>query len=281
MMRLSAAWRKTSVKRMTGTAPEAMMSASTCPGPTEGSWSTSPTSSSAAWSGKARSRARISGTSTIEVSSTTSRSQSSGASSVRRKLPVLGSVSSNRWIVFASRPVLSDRRLAARPVGAHNAIAMVFARRILRIELTSVVLPTPGPPVITSTFEASATRTAAIWLWASASFVCFSTQGIALSASINGQGGLPTVSALRFSAISRSARYSPARKTQRRPDSVAARMGEAMEEVGGDGYLFSLPNVSRRTLAEIEDGLVPALQDRGLVRTAYAHQHLRDNLLAF
>jgi len=65
------------------------------------------------------------------------------------------------------------------------------------------------------------------------------------------------------------------------PDSVAARMGEAMEEVGGDGYLFSLPNISRRTIAEIEDGLVPALQDRGLVRKAYAFPQFRDNLLEF
>jgi FMN-dependent oxidoreductase (nitrilotriacetate monooxygenase family) len=65
------------------------------------------------------------------------------------------------------------------------------------------------------------------------------------------------------------------------PDSVAARMGEVMEEVGGDGYLFSLNNVSRRTLAEIEDGLVPALQARGLMRKAYTHQHLRDTLLEF
>jgi FMN-dependent oxidoreductase (nitrilotriacetate monooxygenase family) len=65
------------------------------------------------------------------------------------------------------------------------------------------------------------------------------------------------------------------------PDSVAARMGEVIEEVGGDGYLFSLNNVSRRALAEIEDGLVPALQARGLMRKAYTHQHLRDNLLEF
>ena len=64
-------------------------------------------------------------------------------------------------------------------------------------------------------------------------------------------------------------------------DSVAARMGEVMEEVGGDGFLFSMPNVNRRTLAEIEDGLIPALQDRGLVRKAYEHKHFRDNLLAF
>jgi FMN-dependent oxidoreductase (nitrilotriacetate monooxygenase family) len=65
------------------------------------------------------------------------------------------------------------------------------------------------------------------------------------------------------------------------PDSVAAKMGEAMEEVGGDGYLFSLNNVSRRILAEIEDGLVPALQRRGLTRKAYAHALFRDNLLEF
>ncbi len=65
------------------------------------------------------------------------------------------------------------------------------------------------------------------------------------------------------------------------PDSVSARMGEVMEEVGGDGFLFSMPNVSRRTLAEVEDGLVPALQDRGLVRAAYTYPQFRDNLLEF
>ena len=65
------------------------------------------------------------------------------------------------------------------------------------------------------------------------------------------------------------------------PDAVAAQMGEVMAEVGGDGFLFSMPNVSRRTVAEIADGLVPALQRRGLVRTGYAHAQLRDNLLEF
>jgi alkanesulfonate monooxygenase SsuD/methylene tetrahydromethanopterin reductase-like flavin-dependent oxidoreductase (luciferase family) len=65
------------------------------------------------------------------------------------------------------------------------------------------------------------------------------------------------------------------------PDQVAAQMGEVMEEVGGDGFLFSLPNVTRRTIAEITDGLVPALQQRGLVRRAYGHKRFRDNLLEF
>src|SRR4051795_10547918 len=39
MMRHCAAWRKTSVRRTTGTAPDEMISARTWPGPTEGSWS--------------------------------------------------------------------------------------------------------------------------------------------------------------------------------------------------------------------------------------------------
>ncbi|MEJ0017748.1 MAG: NtaA/DmoA family FMN-dependent monooxygenase [Acetobacteraceae bacterium] len=65
------------------------------------------------------------------------------------------------------------------------------------------------------------------------------------------------------------------------PDAVASQMGEVMEEVGGDGFLFSMPNVNRRTTSEIADGLAPALQRRGLTRRAYEHTQLRDNLLEF
>ena len=65
------------------------------------------------------------------------------------------------------------------------------------------------------------------------------------------------------------------------PDAVAAQMAEAMEGAGGDGFLFSLGDVSRRSVAEIADGLVPALQARGLVRRGYAHAMFRDNLLEF
>jgi hypothetical protein len=54
-----------------------------------------------------------------------------------------------------------------------------------------------------------------------------------------------------------------------------------MEEVGGDGFLIALPNVNRKSVAEITDGLVPALQQRRLVRSAYGCKHLRDNLLEF
>ncbi len=65
------------------------------------------------------------------------------------------------------------------------------------------------------------------------------------------------------------------------PDSAAAQMEEIMAEVGGDGFLIALSDVSRRSIATITDGLVPALQQRGLVRTAYQHAQFRDNLLAF
>lgn len=67
------------------------------------------------------------------------------------------------------------------------------------------------------------------------------------------------------------------------PDQVADRMGEVMEEVGGDGFLITTPvlRVSRRYIMEVADGLVPALQRRGLTRTAYTHEKLRDTLLEF
>jgi len=65
------------------------------------------------------------------------------------------------------------------------------------------------------------------------------------------------------------------------PDAVASQMAEAMQEAGGDGFLLSLGDVSRRSVAEIADGLVPALQARGLARRAYAHAQFRDNLREF
>jgi long-chain alkane monooxygenase len=63
-------------------------------------------------------------------------------------------------------------------------------------------------------------------------------------------------------------------------ESVADQMGEVMEYVGGDGFLISGP-MTRTYITEICDGLVPALQRRGLTRTAYEHEYFRDNLLAF
>lgn len=65
------------------------------------------------------------------------------------------------------------------------------------------------------------------------------------------------------------------------PDSVAARMEEVMAEVGGDGFLITTNDTSRRVVAEITEGLIPALQARGLARREYGHAQFRDNLLEF
>ncbi|MFT4084276.1 MAG: NtaA/DmoA family FMN-dependent monooxygenase [Nocardioides sp.] len=66
------------------------------------------------------------------------------------------------------------------------------------------------------------------------------------------------------------------------PESIVDEMEEAMEEVGGDGFLFFAGGgglITRHYLTEVLDGLMPELTRRGLARTTYPHQHFRDNLL--
>jgi hypothetical protein len=56
---------------------------------------------------------------------------------------------------------------------------------------------------------------------------------------------------------------------------------------GGDGgsrrrgFLLFNNDFTRRYVMEICDGLVPALQRRGLTRTGYPHKNFRDSLTAF
>jgi len=64
------------------------------------------------------------------------------------------------------------------------------------------------------------------------------------------------------------------------PSTVAAQMGEMMEEVGGDGFLL-FPSVTRKSISEIADGLAPALRRRGLIRSGYSSGNFRENLLEF
>lgn len=64
------------------------------------------------------------------------------------------------------------------------------------------------------------------------------------------------------------------------PKQVAQEMAEIAEYVGGDGFLIT-GATTRHFLAEVADGLVPALQDLGVVRQEYKDGTLRDNLLAF
>jgi len=63
-------------------------------------------------------------------------------------------------------------------------------------------------------------------------------------------------------------------------DAIAAQMQEAMEEIGGDGFLITghfRPNY----ISTVVDELVPALQKRQLTRTEYGHETFRENLNAF
>jgi FMN-dependent oxidoreductase (nitrilotriacetate monooxygenase family) len=64
------------------------------------------------------------------------------------------------------------------------------------------------------------------------------------------------------------------------PDSVAAQMGEVMEEAGGDGFLIA-KQVTRRSITEISEGLSPALRKRGLIRSSYEGGTFKENLLAY
>src|SRR6266446_10739977 len=70
-------------------------------------------------------------------------------------------------MVFASKPVVSVSRFAALPVGAHSRHFTPLALRISRMEFTSVVFPTPGPPVITTIRFARTVFSASRWLGAS------------------------------------------------------------------------------------------------------------------
>jgi FMN-dependent oxidoreductase (nitrilotriacetate monooxygenase family) len=63
-------------------------------------------------------------------------------------------------------------------------------------------------------------------------------------------------------------------------ETVARKMEDAMTEIGGDGFLVSHA-LTRRSVAEITDGLAPVLRRRKLIRDGYAHAMFRDNLLEF
>ena len=147
-----------------GTAPLRIKSENRLPGPTDGSWSGSPTSTRRQSPRRAERRAAIRGTSTMETSSTMTASTSRGSywSWVKASCPVLGSkpVSSSRWMVEASVEHSSPRRLAARPVGAARAVSSPMASNRASTPRRQVVLPVPGPPVRSITCREAAISTA-------------------------------------------------------------------------------------------------------------------------
>jgi FMN-dependent oxidoreductase (nitrilotriacetate monooxygenase family) len=65
------------------------------------------------------------------------------------------------------------------------------------------------------------------------------------------------------------------------PQTVADQMEEAMDAVGGDGFLLFHGGgglITRRYLDEVLDGLVPELQRRGLARSDYAPGTFRERM---
>jgi long-chain alkane monooxygenase len=64
-------------------------------------------------------------------------------------------------------------------------------------------------------------------------------------------------------------------------ETVADRMQEAMDYVGGDGFLVYSEPLTRRYINDVTHGLVPELQRRGLVRTGYRTTTLRETLTEF
>jgi hypothetical protein len=60
-------------------------------------------------------------------------------------------------------------------------------------------------------------------------------------------------------------------------------MGNVAEAIGGDGFLISTPfqRTSRRFITEVTEGLVPALQRLGLMRTSYTGTTLREVLTEY
>ena len=123
-----AAWRKIWVSLTVLKCPQSIRSWSTLPAPTLGSWSWSPTRTSLVPGTMALRRASIRKISVIDISSTMITSASRGSDAFLRKrglslsLPSPPVYSSRRWMVFASKPVASDMRFAARPVGAQRAM---------------------------------------------------------------------------------------------------------------------------------------------------------------
>ena len=146
----------------------ACSSSSTGPGPTGGSWAASPTSTSRQLGGRASSRACIRGRSTIDTSSTTSRSRARGCWRLRPKRSPRLSSSRCRVLQGSCRLLLARAarsRLAALPVGAASWMRLpgCWASTAANMRATVLVLPVPGPPSSSTRPYCSTAVTARCW----------------------------------------------------------------------------------------------------------------------
>ena len=210
MIALSCACRNTCCRRTVFSRPLRIMSFSTLPGPTDGSWSTSPTKMILEPRSTARRSACIRPISTMDVSSIIITSASMGLFSSRSKLwrrlsSFTKLIPSRRWMVCASMPVASVMRFAARPVGAASTTSCSSSCNIRSMALMVVVLPVPGPPVIISTPLLMASSTASRCSSASITPVSFSTRSIARAMVFASAGSYSAESSSRCFATAISA----------------------------------------------------------------------------
>ena len=162
-----AAWRNTSVSRMTGTAPRVDQIFEELARSHRRQLVYVADHDQRGWCGHGLEQLVAKGTSIIEHSSATRRSHSRGLSALRLNWPLRGSTSSSdgwSWLPARSVPLVAWPR---GPVGAQSRGLTPLAVRTVRIDLTRVLFPTPGPPVMTSSFEERASRIAFFWLSAS------------------------------------------------------------------------------------------------------------------
>ncbi|CAN5823689.1 NtaA/DmoA family FMN-dependent monooxygenase [soil metagenome] len=174
---------------------------------------------------------------------------------VRRTATAAGRNPDDIKVLFLAQPVVDvtmeaaqDRRRLAKEDGLKHVDAQLATMsRLTGIDFSKFDLDQPIPPEVTTNGHQS---TLAKWIGKTPRSLA--TSNASLGMDLTGTA-----------------------------DHVAGLMQEIMEEVGGDGFLFVNSFFDRRYIMEVCDGLVPELQRRGLTRKAYAHKHLRDNLMEF
>jgi FMN-dependent oxidoreductase (nitrilotriacetate monooxygenase family) len=181
---------------------------------------------------------------------------------VRSRMKSIGRNPDDCKVLFVVSPILGDTESEARAEAERIVSAPRYVEQVLvgissntEIDFAQFHLDSPLPEVTTNGERGS------------------------LEKFVQGTGGGATKT-LRQLAVERNARCVDLIGT---PDQVANQMGEVMAAVGGDGFLISRPGngLSRKYITEVTDGLIPALQRRGLSRTAYTYAQFRDNLLDF
>ncbi len=118
----------------------------------------------------------------MDASSTTSKEQAKGLFSFLPNPSSFGLNSSKRCMVFASTPLVSVMRFAARPVGAASNTFAPADWKTLIMAFKIVVFPVPGPPVSTIIFDRTAVFTALSCSSANSIFILASTASMLFSA---------------------------------------------------------------------------------------------------